>query len=102
MFVGGYFLKSKKTVIKSFLFCVALSSFFVVGVKYWIAYTRFAIVVSEGAYMFAGPNSDFHTIDQVKLGQQLKVVGEEESWYKVVGNHQRGWLKKQYAKEIKT
>lgn len=74
-------------------FMVLLTGAILVG-EYWNMTRREAIVMVQEAKIFAGPREDFHEIGLIKQGEQVKVVGEEESWYKMLYRNSSGWMRK--------
>lgn len=96
-FFAPYTLLEK---IRPFLFVGACVCGFVVATLYWATHTKRGIVIASEAKLFTGPNSEFHTLADLKEGQQVKVVGQEESWYKVLYNDSTGWIQKTDLEEI--
>ena len=73
----------------------------VVGAKYWILKQHSAVVITQNAKVFAGPNNEFHEVSDLKYGQEVKVVDQEESWYKMLYPHGKGWIQKSDVEEVK-
>lgn len=59
---------------------------------YWFSHQIYAVVVHEQAAVYTGPDREFHKIGQLRLGQEVKVVEESQSWYKVSFQELIGWV----------
>lgn len=73
----------------------------VVGAKYWVLKQHSAVVITQNGKLFAGPNNEFHEVADLKYGQEVKVVDQEESWYKMLYPHGKGWIQKSNVEEVK-
>lgn len=60
----------------------------------WWHFQKRAITVSNGAIVYAGPNADFYKMGELKAGQKIKIVDENESWYKMHYHDLKGWVEK--------
>jgi len=49
-------------------------------------------VSSEGAKLKADKSASSDTVAELAVGTQLKVAGQEESWYKVSSGSKSGWI----------
>ncbi|MBU1230109.1 MAG: SH3 domain-containing protein [Proteobacteria bacterium] len=49
-------------------------------------------VASEGAKLKADKSASADTVAELPVGTQLKVAGQEESWYKVTAGGNSGWI----------
>ncbi|PKN09695.1 MAG: SH3 domain-containing protein [Deltaproteobacteria bacterium HGW-Deltaproteobacteria-8] len=49
-------------------------------------------VASEGAKLKADKSASSDTVAELPVGTELKVAGQEESWYKVSANGRSGWI----------
>jgi len=50
------------------------------------------IVIPSSASLYAGPHKQFHKVGEVRAGQQVKVVQQDQSWYKVYFRGEQGWI----------
>ncbi len=62
------------------------------GYDYWFAKQHYGIVISKMACVYAGPDKQFHKVADLPMGQQLKVVEQDHSWYKVYFPVGKGWI----------
>ena len=49
-------------------------------------------VASEGAKLKADKSASSDTVAELAVGMELKVAGQEESWYKVTAGGKSGWI----------
>ena len=49
-------------------------------------------VASEGAKLKADKSASSDTLAELPVGTELKVAGQEESWYKVTAGGRSGWI----------
>jgi len=49
-------------------------------------------VASEGAKLTADKSASSDTVAELPVGTELKVAGQEESWYKVSAGSHSGWI----------
>jgi len=59
---------------------------------YWFSRQAYAVALHEQVSVYAGPDKEFHKIGQLRLGQEVKVVQESQSWYKVSFQEIVGWV----------
>lgn len=59
---------------------------------YWFSRQRYGVVVAKQALLYAGPDKEFHRVGEVAAGQQVKVVQQDQSWYKVYFRPEVGWV----------
>lgn len=59
---------------------------------YWFSCQRYGIVLSKDAFVYAGPDKQFHKVSEIRVGQQVKVVEHQQSWYKVYFLGGQGWV----------
>ncbi len=64
------------------------------GIHYWFASQQYAVVMQEKVILFAGPQKEFHTIGDILCGNEVKVVEQDRSWYKVDFHGVQGWVEK--------
>ena len=60
--------------------------------EYWLSQQRYGVVVAQQALLYAGPDKEFHRVGGVSAGQQVKVVQQDQSWYKVYFHSEVGWV----------
>lgn len=72
------------------LFLLIAGSFCVFD--YWFSHQQYAVVLSDSAAVYAGPDKEFHKLGTVRRGQEVKVVQEAQSWYKVSFQELQGWI----------
>lgn len=71
----------------SWVSCVLLLS-----VKYQSLHQQYAIIKDHGANLYAGPNPDFFVKQQIRAVENVIVLQEKNSWYKVRYGSTQGWL----------
>lgn len=59
---------------------------------YWFSKQQYGIVISKGAFVYAGPDKQFHKVAEIQAGCQVKVVEQDHSWYKVYFPAGQGWV----------
>lgn len=64
------------------------------GFDYWFCRQQYAVVIGNGVKVYAGPDAQFHVVGTVQAGQEVKVVEESQSWYKVSFQELQGWIQK--------
>lgn len=83
------------TVIKKYRIFLLLISIFcgcLLACKYWVQQYKQAVIVVSGAKLFTGPNVEFDTVTEIKEGEPVLVVQEEDPWYKVNYHNTHGWI----------
>ncbi len=59
---------------------------------YWFSKQQYGIVISNKAFVYAGPDKQFHKVAEIQTGRQVKVVEQDHSWYKVYFPAGQGWV----------
>jgi|GEM_PF-2991841 len=62
------------------------------GYDYWFSKQQYGVVISKMAFVYAGPDKEFHKVVEIPAGQQVKVVEQDHSWYKVYFPFGKGWI----------
>jgi tetratricopeptide (TPR) repeat protein len=62
------------------------------GYDYWFSRQQYGVVISKTAFVYAGPDKQFHKVAEIPAGQQVKVVEQDQSWYKVYFPAGQGWV----------
>ena len=62
------------------------------GYDYWFSKQRYGVVIPKGAFVYTGPDKQFHKVVEIPAGQQVKVVEQDQSWYKVYFPAGQGWV----------
>lgn len=52
------------------------------------------VVVEKGCTLHTGPDEQFPSIKEIAIGTRAKVVGVQDSWYKISYLKERGWIQK--------
>jgi tetratricopeptide (TPR) repeat protein len=73
------------------LFCVVMTGIGC-GYDYWFSHQRYGVVIPKVAGVYAGPDKQFHKVGEIQIGDQVKVVEEDHSWYKVYFPAGQGWV----------
>lgn len=71
-----------------------------IALKYLIIARQKGVVVVDNAKIFTGPNSEFHELATLQEGEEVKVVDQEESWYKMHYRNIDGWMRKDDVEAI--
>jgi tetratricopeptide (TPR) repeat protein len=69
-----------------------LSTGGVCGYDYWFSKQQYGVIISKMASVYAGPDKEFHKVAEIPAGQQVKVVEQDHSWYKVYFPVGKGWI----------
>ena len=64
------------------------------GYDYWFSQQQYGVVISKGAFVYTGPDKQFHKVAEIPVGQEVKVVEQDHSWYKVYFPAGQGWVEK--------
>ncbi len=67
---------------------------------YWLSSCHYAVVIESDVPLYAGPDAEYHTLFHVPKGQEVKVVEEQQSWYKVYSNGMYGWLEHKNLEQL--
>lgn len=59
---------------------------------YWFSSQVYAVVIQSEVVAYAGPDKEFHKVATLHAGQEVKVVEEKQSWYKVSFQNFQGWV----------
>ena len=59
---------------------------------YWLSSCHYAVIIESDVPLYAGPDVEYHKLFSLPKGQEVKVVEEQQSWYKVYSNGMYGWL----------
>lgn len=51
-----------------------------------------ALVISNDADLYVGPNKTFHSLEKIPYAAYISVMDTKESWYKVCYNTRTGWI----------
>ncbi len=62
------------------------------GYDYWFSQQQYGVVIAKGAFVYTGPDKQFHKVAEIPAGQQVKVVEQDHSWYKVYFPAGQGWV----------
>ena len=62
------------------------------GYDYWFSKQQYGVVISKMAFVYTGPDKQFHKVGEIPAGQQVKVVEQDHSWYKVYFPVGKGWI----------
>lgn len=94
IFIFLIWFKRLRGLFGIFVFCGLLVTGMLVGVHYWFASQQYALVMQEKIMLFSGPNKEFHQVADILCGNQVKVVEQDRSWYKVDFHGVQGWAEK--------
>jgi tetratricopeptide (TPR) repeat protein len=70
------------------------------ALKYWVHEYKRAVVTVPHVNVFVGPNTEFDVIAELKEGEQIKVVQQENSWYKIKYRKIYGWIQDSTIEQI--
>lgn len=59
---------------------------------YWFSHRTYAVVLHDDVSVYAGPDKEYHKVATLRSGQEVKVVEESQSWYKVSFQEFQGWI----------
>ncbi|MFT6765638.1 MAG: tetratricopeptide (TPR) repeat protein [Alteromonas naphthalenivorans] len=74
------------------LLLISLGCGLLLGLKYWVQECRYAFIVTPQAQLFAGPNIEFDVVAELKEGERVKVMQQEDAWYKIKYHKAHGWI----------
>lgn len=74
--------------VLSFMFIVL----FCIMLLLYVAHFQRHGVVIQDAYLYVGPNKSYSSLKEVTVGQEVKVVQELDSWYKITDTQSTGWI----------
>lgn len=57
-------------------------------------YTPSIVVIDTGCSLHTGPDEQFPAIKEITVGARARVVGDQDSWYKISYLKERGWIQK--------
>ena len=86
--------------VRPFLLIFSFCFGSLIALKYMIVERTQGIVIVSDAKVFTGPNTEFHELASLKEGEQVKVVDQEKSWYKMHYRDINGWMRKDDVQAI--
>lgn len=94
-----YFKKIKR--LESVFFVIALTAITMVTfIDYWFSCQVYAVVLQKEVQVYAGPDKEFHKVATLQFAQEVKVVEEKQSWYKISFQNFQGWVEQIYLEKI--
>jgi tetratricopeptide (TPR) repeat protein len=99
-YVSLFFTAPLLQKLRPFLLVFSFCFVSLIALKYMIVERTQGIVIVSDAKVFTGPNIEFHELASLKEGEQVKVVDQEESWYKMHYRDINGWMRKDDVQAI--
>ncbi len=95
-----WWLRLGSRLHKVFIFIALMSAGFFCGFDYWLSRSNYAIVIHNDIPLYAGPDVEYHKLFSLPAGQEVKVVEQQQSWYKVYSNGMYGWLEEKNLERL--
>ena len=67
---------------------------FLCAVHYYVDHQKKGVIMHDKVILFVGPHKEFHGIAELHAGVEVKVVEQDQSWYKVDFHGVQGWVEK--------
>ena len=67
---------------------------------YYVWYAPHVVVITPSSSLYTGPDEHFPSIKEIPLGMRARVVGVQDSWYKISYLKNRGWIQQSCVMNI--
>lgn len=95
-----YLYRRKQRAIIIALFCFQALFAFSLAIKYNLQSFRHLVVIKPGAKLFSGPGDNFATLGHLSEAQELVMLKQTGTFYKVKVNSVIGWVDKNFVDKI--
>ncbi len=96
----GWLLKKIRSLYLLLLLVMASVTAGMSFLVYDTWYAPSVVVIKENVSMYTGPDDQFPVVQKIRLGMRAKVVGIQDSWYKISYFKNRGWIQQSYVMNI--